>query len=86
MELDFAGFLVWRGLLAAGKTSCSLSADDYTDIRVSGFIDALGDGSTYTYLDSGLNRGETFCYALEEIDLYGDSSFHLDLISTTPNP
>jgi len=78
-EIDNAGIFVWRGQLKAGKTECSLNGDDYTEVkRISPFISAQGSGAYYSYQDTQVESGNTYCYALEDVDFYGTSTFHLD--------
>ncbi|MCK5523165.1 MAG: hypothetical protein KAI83_08540 [Thiomargarita sp.] len=86
-EVDNAGFFVWRGelpfvwrsQLPTGKTACSKEGNDYTEVkRISPFIMTQGAGASYSYDDNQVISGNTYCYALENVDLTGKSTFHLD--------
>jgi hypothetical protein len=86
-EIDNAGFFVWRGQLPAGKTECSANVDDYTEVKkISPFILAQGSGSPYSYEDNQAVFGNNYCYALEDVDLNGKSTYHLDNIITNSMP
>jgi len=82
-EIDNAGFFIWRGQLKADKTECSLNGEDYTEVKkISPFILAQGSGAYYSYEDNQVASGNSYCYALEDIDLADKSTFHLDDISS----
>ena len=68
-ESDNAGFHVFRS--PAG-------ADEYRRITTA-LIPAEGDeftGASYELLDEDVTAGETYLYRLEDIDIYGQSTFH----------
>lgn len=86
-EKDNAGFFVWRGQPVDGK--CSDNPDNYADIRkMTPLVASQGtevSGATYTMIDSNVVSGNTYCYALEDRDFSGESTFHLnDIVSATP--
>ncbi len=86
-EINNAGFFVWRGQLQADKAKCSLNTDDYTELKQlnSILVLAKGDGSSYSgysysYEDNEVISGNTYCYALEDVELDGrryDDKSHL---------
>ena len=81
-EIDNAGFFVWRGQLKAGKTKCSQNVKHYTEVKkISPFIPAQGSGASYSYEDNQVASGNTYCYALEDVDLMGKPTYHLDDIT-----
>ncbi|KHD06176.1 hypothetical protein PN36_20645 [Candidatus Thiomargarita nelsonii] len=84
-EVDNAGFFIWRGQLKPGKTECSLDLNIYAEVkRIEPFIQAQGTGASYSYFDNQVASGNSYCYALEDIDLADKSTFHLnDLIFAT---
>lgn len=93
-EINNAGFFVWRGQLKADKAKCSLNTDDYTEVKQlnSILVPAKGDGSSYSgfsysYEDNDVISGNTYCYALEDIELdgkrYDDRSHLSDPISAS---
>lgn len=82
-EIDNAGFFVWKGQLKADKTECSRHGEDYTEVkRISPFILAQESGTSYSYSDSQVASGNTYCYALEDVDLMDKHTFHLDDITS----
>jgi len=82
-EIDNVGFFIWRGQLKADKTECSLNAEDYTEVKqISHFILAQGSGTRYSHEDNQVASGNTYCYALEDVDLMDKSTYHLDDISS----
>jgi|GEM_PF-1228235 len=82
-EFDNAGFVVWRGQLNADKTECSLNGEDYTEVKqISPFIWAQGEAASYSYQDTQVESGNTYCYALEDVDFYGTSTYHLNNIAS----
>ncbi|MCK5523918.1 MAG: hypothetical protein KAI83_12370 [Thiomargarita sp.] len=77
-EIDNAGFHIWR---ATGEDW--IDGDYSTVIRLTDqLIKAQGDGSSYSYIDSNVESGVTYYYALEDIDLFGQSTIHLDFIDS----
>ena len=77
-ELDNAGFHLWRATGEGWK-----DGDYSTVIRLTDqLIPALGDGSSYFYIDSHVEPGVTYYYALEDIDLFGKSTIHWDFINS----
>lgn len=86
-EKDNAGFYVWRGQPLDGK--CSDNPNNYTDVQtITPLVASQGtdvSGATYTITDRHVVSGNTYCYALEDIDFSGNSTFHMDkIISVTP--
>ncbi|MEN8218677.1 MAG: leucine-rich repeat domain-containing protein [Pseudomonadota bacterium] len=76
IEVDNAGFHLWRATGEAWK-----SGDYSTVIRLTEqVIAAQGNSSVYSYRDTDVESGITYYYGLEDIDLYGQSTFHWDLI------
>jgi len=77
-EIDNAGFHLWRA------TGDGWKKGDYsTVIRLTDrMIPAEGYSSSYSYIDSQVESGVTYYYGLEDIDLYGQSIFHLDSIAS----
>jgi len=75
-EFDNAGFHLWR---ATGE---DWKYGDYsTVIRLTEqLIAAQGDFSVYS--DTDVETGATYYYGLEDIDLYGQSTFHWNLIDS----
>ena len=66
MELNNAGFNIWRSEAAASG---------YFKINDS-FIPAEGSGYQYSFIDDAVVTGNTYYYKLEDIDLDGISTFH----------
>jgi hypothetical protein len=76
IELDNAGFHLWRATGEGWKYG-----DYSTVIRLTEqLIAAQGNSSVYSYRDTNVESGMTYYYGLEDIDLYGQSTFHWDLI------
>jgi subtilisin family serine protease len=71
-EIDNAGFHLWRSEEEEGE---------YIRITNS-MIPAQGSGSQYSYLDEDAIDDITYYYKLEDIDLYGVSTFHGPISST----
>lgn len=68
-EIDNASFNLWRSEAEAGLYT-KLNAD---------LIPARGGptiGASYSYLDEAVTNGVTYWYKLEDVDLYGVSTFH----------
>ena len=68
-EMDNAGFFLWRMKFEAG---------DYFKIT-SELIPAEGNqftGASYEFVDGDVEEGATYYYKLEDVDYYGNSSFH----------
>jgi hypothetical protein len=74
-EVDNAGFNVW----------CSEEEGEYAQINEA-LIPARGDpasGARYDYTDRDVTQGVTYWYKLEDVDVYGVSTFH-GPVSATP--
>ena len=77
-EIDNAGFHIWRATGEGWK-----NGDYSTVVRLTDqLIPAQGDGSSYFYIDSNVKPGVTYYYALEDVDLFGISTIHWDLIDS----
>ncbi len=76
-ELDNLGFNLYRGESAAGPW-VKLNAE-LIPTRNPGAV----FGATYTWLDEGVTPGATYFYRLEDVDIYGVSTFH-GPVSTAP--
>ena len=80
-EADNAGFFVWRGKPLNGQ--CSNDPNNYTDVQpISPLVDSEGSevsGASYSYDDMEVSGG-TYCYALEDRDFSGKSTYHLNSI------
>jgi len=85
-DLDQMGFFVWRGQLKAGKTECVLDPESYTEVKRISKLVPLTEDLGYSYLDNQVESGNTYCYALEKVDLSGNSSFNLDDIASVTVP
>jgi hypothetical protein len=86
-EKDNAGFKVWRGQPLDGQ--CSNDPKNYKDVQaITPLVNSKGtevSGATYTMTDSNVVSGNTYCYALEDRDFAGKSTYHLDnIVSATP--
>jgi hypothetical protein len=86
-EKDNAGFKVWRGQPLDGI--CSNDPSNYTNVQaITPLVNSKGtevSGATYTMTDSNVVSGNTYCYALEDRDFAGKSTYHLDnIVSATP--
>jgi Leucine-rich repeat (LRR) protein len=78
IELDNAGFHLWRATGEGWKYG-----DYSTVIRLTArLIPAQGNSSLYSYIDDDVETGVTYYYGLEDIDLYGQSTFHWDFIES----
>jgi len=76
-EIDSAGFHLWR----------SASAGEPFDRITAEMIAAEGGlfwGASYTYEDLEVEMGRTYWYKLEDIDVYGRSTFHGPVEAATP--
>jgi hypothetical protein len=87
IEKDNAGFFVWRGQSVNGQ--CSNDPKNYKDVQaITPLVNSKGtevSGATYTMKDSNVVSGNTYCYALEDRDFAGKSTYHLDnIVSATP--
>lgn len=86
-ESNNAGFFVWRGELKAGKTECVLDPESYTEVkRMSALLYNDDFDASYSYEDKNVESGNTYCYALEDVDLTGKSTFHLDDLPSATVP
>jgi hypothetical protein len=68
-EIDNDGFNLWRSEAEAGS---------YTQLNAD-LIPARGGpttGASYSYDDEAVTNGVTYWYKLEDVDLYGVSTFH----------
>jgi hypothetical protein len=86
-EKDNAGFKVWRGQPLGGQ--CSNDPNNYKNVQaITPLVASQGtevSGATYTMTDSNVVSGNTYCYALEDHDFGGKSTFHLDdIVSAKP--
>lgn len=75
MEVDNAGFNIWRSETEAGE---------YVKINDS-IIPAKGSGSQYNFTDDAVVKGKTYYYKLEDIDLNGASTFHGPVLAGSHN-
>ena len=76
-EVDNAGFNLWRSEAADGPYTKHNDA----------LIPAEGDpvsGASYVYTDTEVVKGVTYYYQLEDVDIYGVSTFH-GPVSATPS-
>lgn len=79
VELDNAGFNVYRAESADG---------DYVKINAA-LIPAKNSpvsGRTYPYLDRDVERGKTYFYKIEDVDLQGNPALHGPVSATTRGP
>ncbi len=76
-ELDNLGFNLYRGESAAGPW-VKLNAELIPTQNPGAVF-----GVTYTWLDEGVTPGATYFYRLEDVDIYGVSTFH-GPVSTAP--
>jgi hypothetical protein len=77
-EIDNAGFNIWRSEVEDGP---------YTQLNT-GLIPAQGDadtGASYVYTDTTVAEGVTYYYKLEDVDIYGTSTFHGPVSATLPH-
>jgi len=86
-EKDNAGFKVWRGQPLNG--TCSNDPNNLSDVQpITPLVNSQAtgvSGATYTMTDSNVVSGNTYCYALEDRDFGGKSTFHLDdIVSAMP--
>lgn len=66
MEIDNIGFHLWRS-----------GTEDGEYIKITdNSIPAQGGGYQYIFTDDTVIKGKTYYYKLEDIDLYGASTFH----------
>jgi hypothetical protein len=66
MEIDNVGFHIWRSEIEDGE---------YIKITAN-LIPANGSGYQYFFTDNAVVKGKNYYYKLEDIDLYGASTFH----------
>jgi len=68
-EVDTAGFHLWKKMQGE---------DEYTRITKGLIPRSGGDtwGASYEYVDEDVTFGRTYFYKLEDIDIYGISTFH----------
>ena len=92
-EPDSIGFFLWRAISTSSE--CTNNPNNYTDIARleelgnNVFIDAMGDltsGAVYSYVDKGSEQNMPYCYALEDINSAGESTFYLDNIVDVIRP
>ncbi|HXK42589.1 MAG TPA: hypothetical protein PKV82_07150 [Anaerolineae bacterium] len=76
-ELDNLGFNLYRGESAAGPWT-RLNAELIPTQNPGAVF-----GATYTWLDENVTPGATYFYRLEDVDIYGVSTFH-GPVSTAP--
>jgi hypothetical protein len=84
-ELATVGFNVWRAEPANGSTCQDTALKDFRYVTqvTEQLIPAMGSvhqGAAYNYLDTTVKTGNSYCYALEEVDSSAKSIFHLDYI------
>jgi extracellular elastinolytic metalloproteinase len=85
-EKSNAGFVILRSQpLEDGK--CSDKQEHYTDKAIPPLVYSKGDevsGATYTETDSNVVSGNTYCYALEDVDYNGNKTIHeQNIVSVT---
>jgi len=75
-ELDNAGFHIWR---ATGE---GWRYGDYsTVVRLTEqLLSPISNSSWYSYVDDDVESELTYYYGLEDLDVYGHSTFHWDYI------
>jgi hypothetical protein len=92
-EPDSIGFFLWRAISTGSE--CTKNPNNYIDITMleelgnNVFIDAMGDltsGAVYSYIDKGAEQNVPYCYALEDINSAGKSTFYLDNIVDVIKP
>jgi hypothetical protein len=80
-EIDNVGFYLWRAEPVAGQTCEETALADYENPKNLTFepSKAIGGnsnvGNSYTYVDIHVYKGITYCYALEDIEVDGDTQF-----------
>lgn len=94
-EVDSQGFRIWRAIPDLNSyCGCSGDIHNYTQIQVLDkegkpiLILAKGDkvsGSEYSYLDESAKPGIAYCYALEDIDSKGKSTYYFEYVAFTPD-
>ena len=89
-EINNAGFNLWRARPHPGTTCQDTKLDEYWDVtRVTSEPSKDGntvEGNSYSYEDITVKPGLTYCYALEDINFEGKSTFHLnDIVSAIVN-
>lgn len=92
-EIDSQEFKMWRAIpKLSNYCGCSGNIDDYTQIQVLDkegkpvSIPAKGgvtSGSSYSYLDENAKSGIAYCYALEDINSKGKSTFYFEHVAFT---
>lgn len=92
-EIDSQEFKMWRAIpKLSSYCGCSGNIDDYTQIQVLDkenkpvSIPAKGgitSGSSYSYLDENAKPGIAYCYALEDINSKGKSTFYFEHVAFT---
>jgi len=77
-ELDNAGFHIWRATGEGWKFG-----DYSTVIRLTEqLLSPISNSSWYSYVDEDVETGLTYYYGLEDLDVYGHSTFHWDYIDS----
>jgi hypothetical protein len=79
-ELDNAGFHIWRAQVKDGHF-VDITRLTAQLIPSRSMMDWLG--ASYDYEDATIVPGITYYYALEDIDFYGVSTVHLDMVTST---
>jgi len=79
-ELDNLGFNLYRGESAAGPWT-RLNAE-----LIPAQHPGATFGATYTWLDEGMTPGATYFYRLEDVNVYGASTFHGPISITAGQP
>ncbi len=79
-ELDNLGFNLYRGESAAGPWT-RLNAELIPAQHPGAVF-----GATYTWLDEGMTPGATYFYRLEDVNVYGASTFHGPISITAGQP
>jgi hypothetical protein len=86
-EENSAGTRIWRGEPSNGQ--CSEDPNNYTNVtQVTPLIASRAasvSGATYTYTDQNVQAGKTYCYAVEDVDYNGVSTYHMDKVASARN-
>jgi hypothetical protein len=80
-EIDNAGFHLWRATNEGWKEGDYSTVTRLTDQLIPAEGNKV-EGVSYSYIDTNVEYGVTYYYGLEDIDLFGQSTFHSDLIDS----